>query len=48
MASYEGLINIAIKTNHSRYFQKYLIKHLEGLHIYYDHTVKYKWLSNLI
>ncbi len=39
MAGREGLINTAIKTSHSGYLQRCLVKHLEGIRVHYDHTV---------
>ncbi|GES96144.1 DNA-directed RNA polymerase I complex large subunit Nuc1 [Rhizophagus clarus] len=40
MAGREGLIDTAVKTSRSGYLQRCLIKHLEGLRIHYDHTVR--------
>ncbi|KAI8982682.1 hypothetical protein BDB01DRAFT_851164 [Pilobolus umbonatus] len=40
MAGREGLIDTAVKTSRSGYLQRCLIKHLEGLRVYYDHTVR--------
>ncbi|PWY99763.1 beta and beta-prime subunits of DNA dependent RNA-polymerase [Testicularia cyperi] len=40
MAGREGLIDTAVKTSRSGYLQRCLIKHLEGVHIQYDHTVR--------
>ncbi|CAK1554227.1 unnamed protein product [Leptosia nina] len=40
MAGREGLIDTAVKTSRSGYLQRCLIKHLEGLSIAYDHTVR--------
>lgn len=40
MAGREGLIDTAVKTSRSGYLQRCLIKHLEGLKVDYDHTVR--------
>ncbi|EPB66803.1 RNA polymerase Rpb1, domain 5 [Ancylostoma ceylanicum] len=40
MAGREGLIDTAVKTSRSGYLQRCLIKHLEGLKIHYDGTVR--------
>lgn len=40
MAGREGLIDTAIKTSRSGYLQRCLIKHLEGIRVHYDHTVR--------
>ncbi|EGC29348.1 RNA polymerase I, largest subunit [Dictyostelium purpureum] len=40
MAGREGLIDTAVKTSRSGYLQRCLIKHLEGLSIQYDNTVR--------
>lgn len=40
MAGREGLIDTAVKTSRSGYLQRCLIKHLEGLVINYDLTVR--------
>lgn len=40
MAGREGLIDTAVKTSRSGYLQRCLIKHLEGLKVEYDHTVR--------
>jgi DNA-directed RNA polymerase I subunit RPA1 len=40
MAGREGLIDTAVKTSRSGYLQRCLIKHLEGLKVHYDHTVR--------
>lgn len=40
MAGREGLIDTAVKTSRSGYLQRCLIKHLEGLSVTYDHTVR--------
>lgn len=40
MAGREGLIDTAVKTSRSGYLQRCLIKHLEGLRVFYDHTVR--------
>lgn len=40
MAGREGLIDTAVKTSRSGYLQRCLIKHLEGLAINYDSTVR--------
>ncbi|XP_049872941.1 DNA-directed RNA polymerase I subunit RPA1 [Pectinophora gossypiella] len=40
MAGREGLIDTAVKTSRSGYLQRCLIKHLEGLTVAYDHTVR--------
>jgi DNA-directed RNA polymerase I subunit RPA1 len=40
MAGREGLIDTAVKTSRSGYLQRCLIKHLEGLCVHYDHTVR--------
>lgn len=36
----QGLIDTAVKTSRSGYLQRCLIKHLEGLNIHYDMTVR--------
>ncbi|KAG5891414.1 hypothetical protein JTB14_031480 [Gonioctena quinquepunctata] len=40
MAGREGLIDTAVKTSRSGYLQRCLIKHLEGLKVEYDMTVR--------
>ena len=40
MAGREGLIDTAVKTARSGYLQRCLIKHLEGLRVHYDYTVR--------
>ncbi|KAL7035470.1 hypothetical protein ACKWTF_008392 [Chironomus riparius] len=40
MAGREGLIDTAVKTSRSGYLQRCLIKHLEGLTVNYDGTVR--------
>ncbi|OQR96429.1 DNA-directed RNA polymerase I subunit RPA1 [Thraustotheca clavata] len=40
MAGREGLVDTAVKTSRSGYLQRCLIKHLEDLHVAYDHTVR--------
>lgn len=40
MAGREGLIDTAVKTSRSGYLQRCLIKHLEGLTVHYDQTVR--------
>eukprot|EP01114_Cavostelium_apophysatum_P013753 TRINITY_DN3402_c0_g1_i2.p1 TRINITY_DN3402_c0_g1~~TRINITY_DN3402_c0_g1_i2.p1 ORF type:complete len:1567 (-),score=495.35 TRINITY_DN3402_c0_g1_i2:56-4756(-) len=40
MAGREGLIDTAVKTSRSGYLQRCIIKHLEGIKIEYDHTVR--------
>lgn len=40
MAGREGLIDTAVKTSRSGYLQRCLIKHLEGLSVTYDGTVR--------
>lgn len=40
MAGREGLIDTAVKTSRSGYLQRCLIKHLEGLRVSYDGTVR--------
>jgi len=40
MAGREGLIDTAVKTSRSGYLQRCLIKHLEGVTVHYDHTVR--------
>lgn len=40
MAGREGLIDTAVKTSRSGYLQRCLIKHLEGLSVNYDSTVR--------
>ncbi|XP_059472140.1 DNA-directed RNA polymerase I subunit RPA1 [Neocloeon triangulifer] len=40
MAGREGLIDTAVKTSRSGYLQRCLIKHLEGLSVAYDQTVR--------
>lgn len=40
MAGREGLIDTAVKTSRSGYLQRCLIKHLEGLCVQYDNTVR--------
>ncbi|KAG8244811.1 DNA-directed RNA polymerase I subunit RPA1 [Homalodisca vitripennis] len=40
MAGREGLIDTAVKTSRSGYLQRCLVKHLEGLTVHYDLTVR--------
>ena len=40
MAGREGLIDTAVKTARSGYLQRCLVKHMEGLVVQYDHTVR--------
>jgi len=40
MAGREGLIDTAVKTSRSGYLQRCLIKHLEGMTVQYDNTVR--------
>ncbi|CDZ97905.1 beta and beta-prime subunits of dna dependent rna-polymerase [Phaffia rhodozyma] len=40
MSGREGLIDTAVKTSRSGYLQRCLIKHLEGIRVHYDHTVR--------
>jgi len=40
MAGREGLVDTAVKTSRSGYLQRCLVKHLEGLKVAYDHTVR--------
>ena len=40
MAGREGLIDTAVKTSRSGYLQRSLIKHLEGIRVHYDNTVR--------
>lgn len=40
MAGREGLIDTAVKTSRSGYLQRCLIKHLEGIRIHYDNSVR--------
>lgn len=40
MAGREGLIDTAVKTSRSGYLQRCLIKHLEGIRVNYDATVR--------
>eukprot|EP00658_Telonema_sp_P-2_P041530 TRINITY_DN2971_c0_g1_i1.p1 TRINITY_DN2971_c0_g1~~TRINITY_DN2971_c0_g1_i1.p1 ORF type:complete len:1072 (-),score=265.32 TRINITY_DN2971_c0_g1_i1:57-3272(-) len=40
MAGREGLVDTAVKTSRSGYLQRCLIKHLEGLSVHYDGTVR--------
>jgi len=40
MAGREGLLDTTIKTSRSGYLQRCLIKHLEGLKVQYDYTVR--------
>ncbi|KAJ2769087.1 hypothetical protein IWQ56_002687, partial [Coemansia nantahalensis] len=40
MAGREGLIDTAVKTSRSGYLQRCLIKHLEGIQVHYDYTVR--------
>ncbi|ORX40060.1 hypothetical protein BD324DRAFT_254113 [Kockovaella imperatae] len=47
MAGREGLIDTAVKTSRSGYLQRCLIKHLEGVKVHYDHTVRDSDLSVL-
>ncbi|KAI5756409.1 hypothetical protein M8J77_024881 [Diaphorina citri] len=45
MAGREGLIDTAVKTSRSGYLQRCLVKHLEGLTVHYDMTVRDSDLS---
>ncbi|TMS34735.1 hypothetical protein L596_002267 [Steinernema carpocapsae] len=40
MAGREGLIDTAVKTSRSGYLQRCIIKHLEGIVVHYDNTVR--------
>ncbi|KAJ1967108.1 hypothetical protein IWQ62_002058 [Dispira parvispora] len=40
MAGRDGLIDTAVKTANSGYLQRCLIKHMEGIRVEYDHTVR--------
>ena len=40
MAGREGLVDTAVKTSNSGYLQRCLIKHLEGLYVAYDYSVR--------
>uniref|UniRef100_A0A915MIJ9 DNA-directed RNA polymerase n=1 Tax=Meloidogyne javanica TaxID=6303 RepID=A0A915MIJ9_MELJA len=40
MAGREGLIDTAVKTSRSGYLQRCIIKHLEGISVRYDNTVR--------
>lgn len=40
MAGREGLVDTAVKTSRSGYLQRCLVKHLEGLMVCYDQTVR--------
>lgn len=40
MAGREGLVDTAVKTSRSGYLQRCLMKHLEGLKVAYDYTVR--------
>lgn len=40
MSGREGLIDTAVKTSRSGYLQRCLIKHLEGISVHYDNTVR--------
>ena len=40
MAGREGLIDTAVKTSRSGYLQRCLVKHLEGMSVHYDNTVR--------
>lgn len=40
MAGREGLVDTAVKTSRSGYLQRCLVKHLEGMKVAYDHTVR--------
>merc|ERR1712166_1407996 len=40
MAGREGLVDTAVKTSRSGYLQRCLIKHMEGLSVRYDGTVR--------
>ncbi|PAV88876.1 hypothetical protein WR25_01740 isoform C [Diploscapter pachys] len=40
MAGREGLIDTAVKTSRSGYLQRCIIKHLEGIKVHYDSTVR--------
>ena len=40
MAGRVGLIDTAVKTSRSGYLQRCLVKHLEGLKVAYDYTVR--------
>lgn len=37
---YQGLVDTAVKTSRSGYLQRCLIKHLEGIMVNYDMTVR--------
>ena len=40
MAGREGLVDTAVKTSRSGYLQRCIVKHLEGLTVNYDLTVR--------
>ncbi|KAJ1771957.1 hypothetical protein IW140_002938 [Coemansia sp. RSA 1813] len=40
MSGREGLIDTAVKTSRSGYLQRCLIKHLEGIKVHYDYSVR--------
>ena len=40
MAGREGLIDTAVKTSRSGYLQRCIVKHLEGIMVNYDQTVR--------
>ncbi|KII63420.1 DNA-directed RNA polymerase I subunit RPA1 [Thelohanellus kitauei] len=40
MAGREGLVDTAVKTSRSGYLQRCLIKHMEGIHVAYDHSAR--------
>jgi DNA-directed RNA polymerase I subunit RPA1 len=40
MAGREGLIDTAVKTSRSGYLQRCIVKHLEGISVQYDNTVR--------
>jgi len=40
MAGREGLIDTAVKTSRSGYLQRCIVKHLEGMTVHYDNTVR--------
>lgn len=40
MSGREGLLDTSLKTANSGYLQRCLIKHMEGIRLHYDHTVR--------
>lgn len=40
MAGREGLLDTSLKTANSGYLQRCLVKHLEGVHLHYDSTIR--------